>query len=60
MTHGWFTEGFDTKNRQEAKALIETLRHYCCSSLSSFPYQLRQHLLIRIARNAFLRHDRCD
>jgi hypothetical protein len=24
--YNWFTEGFDTKDLQEAKALIETLR----------------------------------
>jgi adenylate cyclase len=23
--HGWFTEGFDTKDLQEAKALLDTL-----------------------------------
>ena len=26
-SYGWFTEGFDTKDLQEAKALIEELRH---------------------------------
>jgi hypothetical protein len=25
--YGWFTEGFDTKDLQEAKALIEALSH---------------------------------
>ena len=25
--YGWFTEGFDTKDLQEAKALIEELSH---------------------------------
>jgi len=25
--HGWFTEGFDTKDLQEAKALLEELEH---------------------------------
>ena len=25
--YGWFTEGFDTKDLQEAKALIEALRN---------------------------------
>jgi hypothetical protein len=25
--YGWFTEGFDTKDLQEAKALIEELNH---------------------------------
>jgi hypothetical protein len=25
--YNWFTEGFDTKNLQEAKALIEELSH---------------------------------
>jgi hypothetical protein len=25
--YGWFTEGFDTKDLQEAKALIEGLGH---------------------------------
>ena len=25
--YNWFTEGFDTKDLQEAKALIEELRH---------------------------------
>jgi class 3 adenylate cyclase/predicted ATPase len=25
----WFTEGFDTKDLQEAKALLEELSHYC-------------------------------
>ena len=25
--YGWFTEGFDTKDLQEAKALIESLSH---------------------------------
>jgi hypothetical protein len=24
-TYGWFTEGFDTKDLQEAKALLEAL-----------------------------------
>jgi predicted ATPase len=25
--YGWFTEGFDTKDLQEAQTLIEELRH---------------------------------
>jgi predicted ATPase len=25
--YGWFTEGFDTKDLQEAKALLEELRY---------------------------------
>jgi hypothetical protein len=25
--YGWFTEGFDTKDWQEARALLEELRH---------------------------------
>jgi hypothetical protein len=25
--YGWFTEGFDTKDLQEAKALLEELNH---------------------------------
>ncbi len=25
--YGWFTEGFDTKDLQEAKALLEELSH---------------------------------
>ena len=25
--YNWFTEGFDTKDLQEAKALLETLSH---------------------------------
>jgi predicted ATPase len=25
--HGWFTEGFDTRDLQEAKALLEELNH---------------------------------
>jgi hypothetical protein len=25
--YGWFTEGFDTKDLQEAKALLEALNH---------------------------------
>jgi predicted ATPase len=25
--YGWFTEGFDTKDLQEAKALIDALSH---------------------------------
>ena len=25
--YGWFTEGFDTKDLQEAKALLEELAH---------------------------------
>jgi predicted ATPase len=25
--YDWFTEGFDTKNLQEAKALLEELKH---------------------------------
>jgi hypothetical protein len=25
--YNWFTEGFDTKDLQEAKALLEELRH---------------------------------
>jgi predicted ATPase len=27
--HGWFTEGFDTADLQEAKALLEELSRYC-------------------------------
>jgi predicted ATPase len=26
-TYGWFTEGFDTADLQDAKALLEELRH---------------------------------
>jgi predicted ATPase len=25
--YGWFTEGFDTRNLQEARALLEELEH---------------------------------
>jgi predicted ATPase len=32
--YGWFTEGFDTKDLQEAKALLEELSHWTIASLS--------------------------
>ena len=27
--YGWFTEGFDTRDLQEAKALLDELRRLC-------------------------------
>ena len=31
--YDWFTEGFDTKDLQEAKALLEELNHWVIGSL---------------------------
>jgi predicted ATPase len=36
-TYGWFTEGFDTKDLQEAKALIEELSHSVIERLNHWP-----------------------
>jgi predicted ATPase len=35
--YGWFTEGFDTKDLQEAKALIEELSHSVIERLNHWP-----------------------
>ena len=29
VIYGWFTEGFDTADLQEARALLETLSSFC-------------------------------
>jgi predicted ATPase len=35
--YGWFTEGFDTADLQEAKALLEELNHWVIESLDYLP-----------------------
>lgn len=34
--YNWFTEGFDTKDLQEAKALLEELSHRAISLLTAY------------------------
>jgi hypothetical protein len=39
--YGWFTEGFDTLDLKEAKALLEELAHGLCLRPATTPLSLR-------------------